>query len=609
MKRALWIICCVLILMSGCHSPAGRETADSSAKAMLPRVLMITTGLSEDNSQLAQGIVVAMQSFNKYGATVRLEPRDVLFDYKELAKYNILILSTFPGYHDADRKYSLSCLSDEELQNISLFVKSGGTLISGENVGRNYNDGTDRIILFQHLNPENWELSKCFGVTLTEKNMSGYSLEGNIRGFLQWDISRSLFSRDDHELWTLVPESYLPGNVKVLAYWKKGQDSTGAVIENKFGKGRSILLASSGLLHPRNDGGLCSEDQIDNFYRYVIDSYNKENDIEAVLNPWPDGFNYAFCVSLNAEGEKEQYERVFTMLDRKKVIPTLFVKGSVNGDIKSMIKSSRAHLASSGQNYLNHAELSYPPAVEDILMNEISWGTDFNGFRFPFTSLSLWSILALDKHGYSYESSIGADNLDFFHGSIIPYNLVITLDGYFQSTEILEIAPSYHDDYYFLGALQDTQEPDSNLLEKEIAIYKKYLDNFWNHGVKPYNGLMVYLGHPAFVGHNDSTLTALVSLVDEIQADNTWVTTLDEVAAFRKGLGEMQFLISSDNNIKRIEVIAPDNSSLSGVCLKFNRKIKSYSVLKGEIKMIEVMGGSQLIFDAFNGQSMTVILE
>jgi peptidoglycan/xylan/chitin deacetylase (PgdA/CDA1 family) len=605
MKRALWIISSLLIF-AGCRMPAKHETGEGTAQAILPRVLIITSGYSEDKPQLAQGIVVAMQSFNKYGAMVRLEPRDILFDQKELAKFNILILSTFPGYHDADLKYSLSCLSDEEMHNIALFVENGGVLISGENIGRNYNDGTDRINLFQHLNPENWELSKCFGVTLTEKNMTGYSLAGNIKGYLQWDISRGLFSRDDHELWTLVPESSSAENVNVLAYWKKGQDSTGAVIEHKFGKGKSILLASSGLLHPRNDGGLCSEAQIDDFYRYIIDSYCHDNGIETVLNPWPDGYEYAFSVSLNAEGEKEDYERVFKMLEEKKVSPTLFVNGSVESETRTVIKSSGVPLASSGQNYENHAEILYPRAVENLLMNEITWETDFKGFRFPFTSLSLWSILALDEHGYSYESSIGADNLDFFYGSVVPYNLVISVNGFYKSTEIMEMAPCYHDDYYFLEALTDMQKPDSNLLEKEIEIYKKYLDNFWNHGVKPYHGLMVYLGHPGYVGYNDSTMAALSGIIDEVRKDNTWIATLDEIAAFRKGLGELQFRVYSKNNEQEIEVIGPGNVSVTDVCLKFNRKIKSYTVLKGKAT---VKNASQLIFNASDGQLIKVTLE
>jgi hypothetical protein len=606
MKKQVFFLYLILLLMVQCSAPGVREEKVKASGPALPRVLIITTGLGQENATLAQGIVLAIQTFNKLGATVRLEPRDVLFDYSELSKYNILVLSTFPGYHDADRKYSLSYMSDEELHNLTMFVGNGGVMISADNVGRNYTDGTDRITVFQHLRPENWELSKCYGVMLTEKNMTGYGLAGNIPGYLQWDISRNSLSDEGHELWTLVPEQYDPGKVKIHGYWKRGQDSTAAMIENSFGKGKSYLLALSGMLHPRNDGGFWSEEQISEFYSYVIDSYNKDNDIGARLNPWPAGHDYAFCVSLNAEGKKEHFERVFKMLETKEVIPTVFVNGSVGEDIKSVVESSGYSLASSGYAYINHTELQYPQAVEDILLNENFWNTDFKGFRFPFTQPAGWSILALGEHGYTYESSIGADNLDFFHGSIIPYNLVVTNDGFFRSTDILEIAPSYHDDYYFLEALKVSPEPDSNMLEKDIRVYRKYLGNFWKYAVKPYDGLMVYLGHPGYVGYNDSTLTALSGLIDQVKTDNTWVTTLAEVAEFRSGLGELRIYIEHDGKRSKIMIDAPGNIYLKEVCLSFKDEIVNAAAKEGKTRIDKQDKGSRLIFDAFDGQSVSI---
>lgn len=606
MKKQLLIICCLILLLVRCSPKENRDAVDANGGSQLPRVLIITSGLSEDNSQLAQGIVVAIQGFSKSGATVRLEPRDILFDFKELSAYNIIILSTFPGYHDADRKYSLSYMSDEELHNITRFVQNGGVLISGDNVGRNYTDGTDRIIVSQRLKPDNWELAACFGTIFAEKDMTGYGLQGNIAGYFQWDVSRNLLSGEDSELWTLVPDSFVSDSVKILGYWKKGQDSAAAVIQNSYGKGKSYLLALSGLLHPRNDGGFWSEEQIGAFYSYVIDSYNRDNDVRATLNPWPAGHDYAFCVSLNAEGKQENFERIFKMLDTKEVTPTVFVNGSVSKEIKSLLKASGYPLASSGYSYVNHADLQYPQAVEDILMNENSWETDFNGFRFPYTQPAGWSILALVEHDYTYESSIGADNLDFFHGSIIPYNLVVTNDGFFRSTDILEIAPSYHDDYYFLEALRYGAEPDSNLLEKDIRVYRKYLDNYWQYAVKPYQGLMVYLGHPGYVAYNDSTLTALTGLVDQVKNDNTWITTLAEVAEFRKGLGELRISEETDRKHCKIVIHAPANVNLKDVCLSFKDEIVSAAAKEGKTLVIKQDKGSRLIFDAFDGQTLSI---
>jgi hypothetical protein len=569
-------------------------------------VLIITSGISNDNTHLAQGIVIAVQSFNKMGATVRLEPRDILYDYGELQKYSILILSTFPGYHDADRKYSLSYMSDEELHNIALFVENGGVLISGDNVGRNYTDGTDRIIVFQQLNTDNWELAKCYGVGLSEKNMTGFRLRGNIPGYYQWDISHSILSGEDYELWTLTPDAFISDKHKILGYWVKEQDSLVAVVENKFGRGKSILLASSGFLHPINDGGFWSEKQISEFYKYVIDSYNRENGISVSVNPWPLAYDFAFCVSLNAEGEMDQYKRVFRMLDEKKIKPTVFVNGLIGEEIKSMLLAGEYPLSSSGYGFINHKVLSYPQATEDILLNENLWNRNFTGFRFPFTIPGYWSLLALDEHDYLFDSSIGADNLDFFHGSIVPYNLVITNEGFYRSTDILEIAPTYHDDYYFLDMIKEGHTPDSNQLGESISIYSKYLGNFWNYAVKPYNGLMVYLGHPKFVGFNDSTLTSLEKLINEVQKDNTWLSTLNEVADFRQNLGRLQFYIEVDKNEQHIDVVAPENIIVKDVCLNFRGNVKDASVRKGKVRIINKLQDSQVLFEAFNGQSLTI---
>ncbi len=609
MKRYVLIICCLLLFIIQCSSPAVEEKKAPSSGVQLPRVLIITSGISNDNTQLAQGIVVALQSFNKMGATVRLEPRDILFDYQELSRYSILILSTFPGYHDADRKYSLSYMSDEELHNLALFVRNGGVLISGDNVGRNYIDGTDRIIVFPQLNPENWELSACYGLTLSEKNMTGYALEGEIPGYLNWDIPGSLLSTDEHELWTFTPDSLLTDDYKILGYWKKGQDSSIAAIESRSGRGKSILLATSGFLHPRNDGGFWSEEQIDKFYQYVIDSYNRENGIAVSLNPWPMAHDYAFCISLNAEGGIDQYNRVFRMLDEKKMIPTIFVNGSVGMDIKTLLMKGEYPLASSGYGYINHTDLKYPQAVEDVLLNENFWDLKFSGFRFPYTLPGYWSLLALDEHDYDFESSIGADNLDFFHGSIVPYNLVITDAGFYRSTNIMEIAPTYHDDYYFLDVIRKGQDTDSNQLEKKISIYSKYLGNFWNYAVKPYKGLMVYLGHPMFVGFNDSTLTSLEKLITEVLKENTWMTTLGEAAGFRKSLQELQFYISNEKSGCVIDIKAPENLSVSNVCLNFTGQVNKATVKTGPVKILKDSNGSRVVFDAFNGQSLTIRME
>ena len=153
MMKQVFFISILALLLAQCSEPTGQDSGKIELNKQLPRVLYITTGISNENAQLAQGVVVAIQALNKRGAIVRLEPRDILYDYNELTKYNIIILSTFPGYHDADRQYSLSYMSDEELHNLNQFVRQGGVMISGDNVGRNSPEGTDRILLYKQLNP------------------------------------------------------------------------------------------------------------------------------------------------------------------------------------------------------------------------------------------------------------------------------------------------------------------------------------------------------------------------------------------------------------------------------------------------------------------------
>jgi hypothetical protein len=609
MKYQTVIILGLVLFFQQCSAPSEKDKMNVSGMRTLPRVLFITTGISGEETRLPQGIVIAIQSFNKSGVPVRLESRDILYNFDKLSRYNILILSTFPGYHDADRKYSLSYLSDDELHNLTQFVKEGGILISGENIGRNYPDGTDRISKFQQLDPENWELSKCYGVTLSERNMTNFGMKGRITSDFQWEIPSELLSDADHELWTLVPEKVISSNYKVLGYWINRTDSASSVIENKYEKGMSYFLSFSGFLHPKSNGGYWSEDQINKFYEYVLDKYNEINNIKIMLNPWPLGYDFAFCVSLNAEGTIDQYERVFHLLDYEKIKPTVFVKGLKNAEMKTYLKLKSFPLASNGFSYSNYNDFTYPQTVEDILRNENYWDVDFTGFRFPFTNPGYRGMLALDEHHYIFDSSIGANNLDFFHGSVVPYNIVIADNGFYRSTNMLEIAPTYHDDYYFLNEINKDHSPDSSKLMKDLQIYRKYLLNYWNYAVKPYNGLMVYLGHPQFVGYNDTTLTALGNLIREIKKENCWVTTMDEIAGFRINLAKLQFFLEIDHEKQKIHIIAPDNNVVKEACLNFTVQIKDASAKKGQVKIIENGKGQQLIFDAFNGQTLTIQLK
>jgi hypothetical protein len=178
-----------------------------------------------------------------------------------------------------------------------------------------------------------------------------------------------------------------------------------------------------------------------------------------------------------------------------------------------------------------------------------------------------------------------------------------------MSTDILEIAPTYHDDYYFLNIINEKKALNHELLKKDVMIYSKYLEIFWERAVKPYHGLMVYLGHPQFVGYSDTTLTSLVNLIKKVKQDNTWMTNISDVANFRKDLSQLQFFIESNNVKQVIEVIAPEAIRVENVCLNFTGKLKSATAKEGIINIVKNTEGFQLIFKAFNGQSITVQYE
>ncbi len=117
---------------------------------------------------------------------------------------------------------------------------------------------------------------------------------------------------------------------------------------------------------------------------------------------------------------------------------------------------------------------------------------------------------------------------------------------------------------------------------------------------------MVYLGHPQFVGYSDTTLTSLVNLIKKVKQDNTWITTISEIANYRKDIGQLHFYIENDNNKQLIEVVAPDAINVNDVCLNFTGKVTSVTFKKGKVKIIENPGGFQLIFDASDGQILTI---
>jgi len=604
-KYVLFLLMAVTLL-SACKQTIeyfGDQEKGNDLDKQLPQVLYITTGLTGQEATLPKGIVIALQAFNRKGAVVKLETRNILYEPERLKNYNMILLSTAAGYHDADRKYSLSYMSEAELENLREFVYEGGVLISGDNVGRNKPDGTDRITLHKKLEPGNYPLSECFGLKLAEMNMEGARIYGKLGGsedtYLRSEASRNFY--------TLVPDTIFSEKAEVMARWVSSSDTLPALVKNRYGKGTAYLLASSNFLHPAGSGGLVSTKKIMGFYEAVVMDFYEQNRIPLNLNPWPQGYDYAFCVTMNSRGELKHYERFFDLMKKHNLTAEVFVEGQVDQQVKGFLEKNRISLQSSGSEFTNYRNLSYTQAMQDILRNENLWGEEFEGFRFPFTMPAFYGLMALSEADYFFDSSIGANNLEFIHGSVVPHNIVIADQGFYKTTDIIELAPVYKDDYYFLKDIKEMRERSPRKMIKKTQLYQKYLENYWEYAVKPYHGLMVYQGHPGYVANNDTTIRALENLINSVKKDNTWVTTASRIARFRRDLMKMKFYVDQQNSKEVIITIdGPEDIKVEDVSADLNFKPESIEVKQGSGKIHSDTLGHYIVFDAFKGQKVAI---
>jgi len=459
----------------------------------MPKVLFITTGDNEGKGNISQGVSLAIRSFNKRGVFVRLESRDVLLDSEMLSDYTIMILSTAIGYHDADRRYSLTYLSDIETDNIIEWVENGGVLIAGDNIGRNTLEGTDRTTITGELNPETWKFSECFGIKMSEREMKGLALFEKDISVWGGKIKENFYTDE----WALVITEVISDKVKVLAEWSDGVESIPAIVENDFRKGKAYLLATSYLLHPTDDGGISSAGQIDKFYEYILNNYNKRIHNVQIM-PWVDGYSNAFAITFNSSGTAEQCERILSFLEEENLPATFFLDSSVNREKLDMFESyDKISLQSNSYSRPDFSMLSYSESVREINLIRQKLNRQFTGFRFPYSRISFWGMLYIDEEDYIYDSSIGVDYLNSYQGSIFPYNILISKDSYYKTLDILEISPVLNDDYFFYQKTLTEQEYSDDLQIKDSQLYEKYLMNFYDYVIKENNGLMVFIGHPS----------------------------------------------------------------------------------------------------------------
>lgn len=600
-KYKYGLLISLILLITSCANKSNDDqiNIEKSNTYMLPHVLILTTGNNDGNGVMGEGIILATQVFNKFGVFATLETRDILLDTNELNKYSIILALTAAGYHDADRKYSLTFMSDEELNSIKNWVKNGGIFIAGDNIGRNLPDATDRTSLYGKLTPGDWALGECFGIALVEKYIKGFRLDG----FINDKLNGNFIPTFNDDVWALVIDTIYSDSVKILANWTNDSVSIPALIQNSFGKGACFLLPSSYLLHPSNSGGYWSVEQIELFYKYVIELFYKKNNSTLHLNIWPDAAQGAFCVTFNLSGNKVENERILNFLEMEKIIPTFFVNQTDDSLLKKIIL--KYPVQSNGYKKMDFQNASYFDVSRNITINEKFWEKKFSGFKFPFSKVAYVGFEKLCLSGYHYDSSIGLDNSETFYGCAFPYNIIVSNNLIYKNTGMLEISPILNDDYYYFKNVINTNY-NARQLTNDIDLYDKYLKNCWNYSVKPYNGLMVFNGHACYVGFSDSTIKPLKNLINTVKSEKTWITDIDNVYKYWNNLSRTFFNVSEEKSKTIINVKTENNILIENLSIKSDRKPVSVKSVRGESKIVEQNSYYFIIFDAFNNQKVTI---
>jgi len=594
------------LLILNIKSPAGDTAAGEEVICRVPRVLIITTG-KDGTGALPEGVILTMESFLRQGAYTRLGTRDALLDKDYLAQFNILVMLTAINYHDADRLYSLTFMDDLELNILRRWIHDGGMLIAGDNLGRNLRNGTDRISMYGRLEPENWPLAEPFGVMMSERNMEGFSLYGNLADSLNGMLIPPLAEG----AWILVPDSLTGESAEVLASWQNDSLSFPALLFNEYGKGATFLLPSSYLLHPSNEGGHWNAVQINAFCEIILDKYNRNTPIRFRLMPWPDGSPAAFAVSLNSDGDAHNYNRVFSLLRRKGIAPTLFVNNTLDKAIISILEKFPHRIQSNGFRKVNMQNLSFSETVFQIEMNEQAWNQSFSGFRFPFTLNSVAGMEFLQRKGYIYDSSIGKERSTTFSGSLFPYHLPVFQGETYRVLDLIEISPLARDDYFYYRMIQDDGETaDMGKLAHKAQLFADYLHHFWTHNTPRNGGMMVFLGHPLFTGYNDTVVQPLGAIIDTARAAGAWITSMEEIARRWQLLDKTLFHITSGDRGKKqctIHTLMPEGEQLDMATITVSRKPEKVRAAYGKVSVQEARNNTwQIIFDAFNGQRVEV---
>ena len=570
--------------------------------SMLPRVLFLTTGTTEGNGEIAEGVSIAIQKLTKSGAFVWLGTREYLLQPEKLSEFNVIIAPTSFDYHDGDRKYSLTFLSDSEMRNLANWVKEGGVLISEENIGRNTTDDVDRLSMGGELNSGNWPLSDVFGLKMREIDLVGFTLEDKNSGIWNGMIKDTL-AEDE---WAIVPTELTSEKIKVLAEWKSANEIYPAVLENNFGLGKAFLLTSTYMLHPSNDGGVSSVEQIEKFYEYALSSLPGQSGMRYQINPWPDAHANAGCITFNSSDDIAMYRMILDFLSIEDVSAGFVIDSVTTPEIISILsENKKAELISGLSSKTDFTNATFSENSRAFIEIEQSTGLNFRGVRFPYRSSNFWGLMYASSNGYVFDTSIGIDHLSGYAGSVFPYNIVLARDSFYKATDMLELCQIIANDFDYFQ-LPDSIADYTELMQREdAALFSKYLLDFYEFVSKRNDGLMLFTGNPDYTAFSELTMKPLKDLIDELRKNNSWLATPMEVVEYRNKLKTFSISSKAADNSITLNVDCPDGIVIEDLSIKFDKRPVDVST-SGKSKIKEFGGKFYLVTDVKNGDEMII---
>jgi len=531
-----------------------------------PKVLFITSGADQGRGTVSDGVVMALQVFNRTGTFVRLENRKILLQPERLANYDILIVPTIAGYHDQPQKYALTYMSDLEWKNIERFVQNGGMLVTDVNIGRNTLDGTDRILKKGQFDGDSF-LGRISGATFQELETSKMRLIDT--GMSIW--KHPVIQPKNKEIWR--PVAVQTGkNVEILGEWQSETESYPGILLNRYGKGKVIILPTFYILHPAGDGGLSTEQEINDFYELVYDTYVGKRRFNIQLSPWKNAHTSVYSQTFDDGGNKEQYQRIFRFINKHKLPTVFFVTPNIDKEIQDLLKK-QTYISIEGHSFSHpdFRKLDFFQTEREFLSNRNYWQKKFKGFRFPYVSNSFWGMYALNEWDFLYDTSIAANHFEFIRGSVVPYNIPVFKDDFFLTLNVLEISQIFRSDWYYYQKVLEDKPYDKETQQHDAKRFKKYLFDYYEKVVKPNNGVMVYLGHPRYSGISDITMQPLEDLLAYLKTQNVWIASLNEVAERWKKLEKLQVEITENQRDVRIHLDA-NGMSIEGLTFKLKQK-------------------------------------